>query len=249
MLLDDAEAVDLDTLEQRSALQRRVDRKYVVDRATAGRLARALAFDHDALEIDGERLFAYESVYFDTPQLDCFHEQVVGLVPRFKVRSRLYADSGHCSFEVKLKLRDSSTAKEHGPCEVETHGRLVPEARRFVDETLTEAGLRAPRRLDPVLVTRFSRGTLGARDGSERVTFDVGLELEHPGGGRALLRDGLVLVETKSQEGEGRADRLLAGDGVQEAALSKYRAGIALVVAPGEDSERAQGRERWFVEG
>ena len=55
------------------------------------------------------------SVYFDTPQLDCFHEQVVGLVPRFKVRSRLYADSGHCSFEVKLKLRDSSTAVRYAP--------------------------------------------------------------------------------------------------------------------------------------
>ena len=246
--LADVAPIGLEALDERSALQRRIDRKYVVDLEAAERLIDALAADHDALDIDGRRRFGYESVYFDTPRLDCFHDQVADRRPRFKVRSRLYIDSDHCSFEVKLKLGDDSTAKEHGPCEPESHGHLIPEAREFVVETLGEAGVEVPDRLVPVLVTRFDRATLAARDGSERVTLDVALRLERPRSGEsARLQDGLVIIEAKTGDGEGRADRLLAEAGVEEVSLSKYRAGIALL-AGGEDrdGERAAQRARWF---
>jgi VTC domain len=247
-LLGDVESVGLDTLDERSALQRRVDRKYVADLEIADRLVGALAGDYDALDIDGRRLFRYESVYFDTPDLDCFNDQVADRKPRYKVRSRLYVDSDECSFEVKLKLEDASTAKEHGPCAPDSHGRLVPEAREFVDSTLREAGLEPPDRLDPVLITRFGRGTLAARDGSARVTFDVDLHLEEPGSGAsARIHDELVIIETKTFDGDGRADRLLHDAGLEDVSLSKYRAGVALLTAGRDaDGERARQRQSWF---
>ena len=247
-LLGDVAPIGLDVLEHRSALQRRVDRKYVIEIDVAERLVGELAADHDALEIDRRRLFGYESVYFDTPDLDCFRDQMADRLPRFKVRSRLYVDSGHCSFEVKLKLGDDSTAKQHGPCDISSHGRLIPDARAFVEATLRDAGLEPPARLDPVLVTRFRRGTLAARDGSARVTYDVDLSLERPDGDAARLHEGLVIVETKTPDGGGRADDLLRDAGVEEVSLSKYRAGITLLTAAQEtDGERAQHWRRWFA--
>jgi hypothetical protein len=95
--------VSLDELESRAALLRRVDRKYVLDAEQLEELAARLAGDHDILEIEGERAFTYESTYFDTPDLRCFHDHVRDREPRFKARTRWYRDSGLCVFEVKLK--------------------------------------------------------------------------------------------------------------------------------------------------
>lgn len=226
-LLAEIASIGLDELDQRAALQRRIDRKYVVEPAVAEDLVDRLAASHQALEIDGRRWFRYESAYFDTPALACYRDQVAGRRPRYKVRSRLYADSDECSFELKLKLRDEQgTVKEHGPCAPEDHGRLVPAARRFVDETLRDAGLEPPDELEHTLTTRFRRGTLAARDGGERVTFDRDLEVERPSGPCVRLHEGLVIVETKSPDGEGDADRVLADAGVDEVSFSKFRAGI-----------------------
>ena len=47
----------------------------------------------------------------------------------------------------------------------------------------------------------------------------------------AHLRDELVIVETKTADGEGRCDRLLARAGVEPVSLSKYRVGVGLLIA------------------
>src|SRR5947207_2641038 len=109
---------------------------------------------------------------------------------------------------------------------VATLERLLGDV-ESVDGTLPEAGLEPPDRLDPVLITRFGRGTLAARDGSARVTFDVDLHLEEPGSGAsARIHDGLVVIETKTSDGDGRADRLLHDAGLEDLSLSQYRAGV-----------------------
>jgi hypothetical protein len=53
----------------------------------------------------------------------------------------------------------------------------------------------------------------------------------------------MVLVETKSADGDGRCDRLLREAGVEEIALSKYRVGIALLTG---DRASAGPAARWF---
>src|SRR3954454_21710103 len=168
------EPVGLDELDARAALQKRVDNKYLVPAAAVAEVSAALRRDHQALEIDGRRAFRYERVYFDTPRLDCFAAHVEERRPRFKVRTRLYADSGECSLEVNLKRADGETHKatrDHVP---ELRDRLDGEARAWVDEQL---GADAPEELAPALVTRFRRATLGAKDEPTRVTLDVDLRL------------------------------------------------------------------------
>jgi VTC domain len=48
-------------------------------------------------------------------------------------------------------------------------------------------------------------------------------------GASASLREGVVLVETKSEEGESPADAVLAELGLEPISLSKYRVGMSLV--------------------
>jgi len=64
--------VTLDGLVAEASLLTRVDRKYVLPRAGLDAVIGALDPHTKVLEIDGARAFAYESVYFDTPDLLSF---------------------------------------------------------------------------------------------------------------------------------------------------------------------------------
>jgi hypothetical protein len=191
-------------------------------------------------------VFSYSSVYFDTSDLLCFREHVEERQPRFKVRSRAYAESGVCSFEVKVKREDGETAKENLDYHLDDHGSITPEARRFLEEVIERGTARtATPRLEPALTTSFRRGTLAARDGSDRVTIDLEVRMERPGGSAVCLVPDHVVVETKSEAGEGRCDRLLREAGVIPISLSKYRLGIGTLAASDPEPPLGTDRDRY----
>jgi hypothetical protein len=245
-LVGDVAPVSLEELERRAALQRRVDRKHLVTWEQLGRLVRALAGDHQVLEIDGRRAFRYESVYFDTPDLRSFRDHVEGRAPRFKIRSRLYADSGVTSFEIKVKLPDGETTKESLEQGAADHGRLTATARGFlVDQLGRLLDVHQLPPLRPTLITRFERATLASRSSAERITCDAALELARPDGRAVRLAGDHVVVETKSEDGDQRVDRLLADAGLAPVSLSKYRTGIGLLVRDDPDPDAPVARELW----
>ncbi len=223
-------AVSLESLVARAALQERTDRKYLVDADTCARLIEALSADHLALEIAGRRHFRYETVYFDTPAFDCYHDHVQGRRRRFKCRSRLYADSGLCVFELKLKDGRGRTVKRTLPLHRGEHGRLTAATRAFLQRELQAAyGRSAPDGLIPVLRTSFSRLTLVGYDRPERVTCDFDLTLAAEGIEHCLPPP-TVLVETKTERPSGgAADRCLRALGARAlAGCSKFCLGVAL---------------------
>jgi hypothetical protein len=233
--------VSLEELDERAALLRRVDNKYAVERERFARLLERLREDHQALEIDGRRMFEYCSTYFDTAELRCFTDHVEDRQPRFKARTRLYVDSDNCVFEVKLKREDGETDKRQTDHAVEDAERFTDSARVCLEQALDDAGLEAPGEMQPTLLTRFHRITLAAREGSERLTCDLGVRLSSPDGEAAELHDGMILVETKSERGESPADRVLAELGLEPISLSKYRVGMSLV--GGGDRTRQPGAD------
>src|SRR5581483_3221962 len=208
-LIAGLEPVTLEELDERAALLRRVDNKYAVERDAFDRLLERLRDDHQVLEIDGRREFGYCSTYFDTAELRCFVDHVTDRQPRFKARTRLYEDSERCVFEVKLKREDGETDKRQTDYAVDDAERFTNGARECLEEALGSIGLEAPKEMRPTLLTRFTRITLAARKGSERLTCDLGVRLSKPDGEAAETRDGMILVETKSERGESPADRAL----------------------------------------
>jgi VTC domain len=228
-LIASFEPISLEELDERAALLRRIDNKYAVPRERFAELLERLRADHQVLEIDGRRMFEYCSTYFDTPELRCFTDHVEDRQPRFKARTRLYVYAGSCVFEVKLKREDGETDKRQTEHPAEDAERFTDSARRCLEEALRDAGLEAPEEMRATLLTRFHRVTLAAREGSERLTCDVGVDLSEPDGQAARLRDGVVLVETKSERGESPADGALAELGLAPISLSKYRVGMSLV--------------------
>jgi hypothetical protein len=189
-------------------------------------------FDRVSLPALDERAALLRRVdNFETPDLRCFVDHVEDCVPRFKVQTRLYVDSGECVFEVKLKRSEDETDKRQIDYAEGDRQRVTDGAWRCLRSALDDAGLVAPEDLTPSLTTSFDRVTIAARDGSERLTCDLGVRLTGPGGQTAAMSGDLVLIETKSEGGRSPADRKLASMGISPISLSKYRVGMSLVGA------------------
>jgi hypothetical protein len=218
------EAISLGELNEQAELLCRVDNKYVVELATLRELVAMLRDEFRVLEIGGRRVFAYETVYFDSPRLGAYRAHLQGRRRRFKIRSRRYVDSGLHVFEVKLKGRAGRTDKRRLRVAAAQHARLTPDAARFADDVLREAyGHGLPEGMEPALRMSYDRITLAAREDGERVTFDFNLDY-----GDAGLEDGYAIVETKTPNGRGIADRALLELGVRPESCSKYSVGIGL---------------------
>jgi hypothetical protein len=231
--------ISLSELDERASLLRRVDNKYTVPHDTFLELLRRLSGDHDVLDMDGRREFAYQTVYFETPSLRCFCDHVEDRFPRFKARTRLYRDTRSCVFEVKLKAREDETDKrqvEHPP---ERTDELTEAARECLDSALDDAGIELHDPMEPRLKTGFRRITLAARGKPERLTCDIGVRLTAAAESAvAAMSADLVLIETKSEHGQSPADGVLSELGVDRISLSKYRVGMSLV-----GGARAAGRQ------
>ena len=220
--------ISLEQLDERARLLRRVDNKYVADRDQLAQLIERLAGDHDVLEIDGRRAFGYDTVYYDTGDLRCFRDHNEDVRPRFKARRRCYVDAGDCVCEVKVKREDGETDKQQAD---------------DLDTALREAGVDPPGELRETLRTSFDRVTLAAREGGARLTIDLGVTLATMGGDSVRMRDGLALVETKSEDGESPGDRVLGELGARPVSLSKYRTGIDALVRRDDSDELAEARQ------
>lgn len=228
-------AISLDELNARAALQRRVDRKYLVPLATFVEVARELHGDHQILDIDGRRTSGYHSVYFDTPALQCFREHVGKHRPRFKARTRHYTETDVCHFEVKIRRSDEQTVKDQQAHDSHRRDELTEQARSFLDRVLRDGADRAaPDDLCHALTTAFRRVTIAAADAA-RLTCDLQVRLGDSDGRQAALRDDHLLLETKTPDGHSHADELLAQAGVGEVSLSKYRVGIVLLAGTGPE--------------
>ncbi len=244
--------VSLDDLDERAALQKRIDRTYLVEEAIFEELLAALREDHEVLDIEGRRSAGYHSVYFDTSDLLCYREHIEGQKPRFKARTRHYLDTDLCHFEVKVKLAGGGTAKQRHDHDPARRDELTDAAQTFLDEELRHRADRpGPGELRPALTTSFERMTLAARDTSARLTCDARVRLGRPDGDTAALAEGHRLLETKSPDGDSPADRALARAGVEAISLSKYRLGVGMLYAEAEDADPPLGGEagRLFTVG
>lgn len=226
--LDRFDAVTLDDLVTEASLLTRVDRKYVVPRVALEPVLAALDERTRVLEIDGGRDFAYESVYFDTPDLLSFRMAAQPRRRRFKLRTRSYLDTGSAYLEIKTRGARGTTVKDRDEYDPDRSGELTAAAREDVADAFTAIGVASERAhdLDATLMTRYRRATLLLPDDAGRATVDTELEWVEPDGHGFTLPE-LTIVETKSGSSASAVDRLLWRAGHRPATVSKYATGLA----------------------
>lgn len=221
---DRLDTVTLQALNDEAQLLTRVDRKYIVDVDDLPDLFASRPDSWAVLEIDGRRRFGYESVYFDTPALDSYHLTAHRRRRRFKVRSRLYRDSGLCFLEVKVKGSRGRTVKHRIEYDSDDRWRIADDVLGRVDELTGRDGV--ARELRPFLVTEYERITLLDRATGSRATVDTDLRCTDIHGDTVRLDDHAI-VESKSAGGTSSLDKWLWRHRTRPQKVSKFCVGAA----------------------
>jgi hypothetical protein len=222
--------ISLAALNSKAEMLERLDNKYVVNAAVLHRAAAELAKHFDILEIDGRRTFTYETCYFDDADRQSYFDHHQGRRRRAKVRTRKYVEAGLCFVEVKLKDKRGATIKKRLPYDPGKFGALDQTALAYVHGAYFDQYRQDfPYKLSRVIDMRYVRMTLVAKEGGERMTIDGELRFFAPGSSHAVADDHFIL-ETKSANGNGIADRILRALHQHPTKhCSKYCTGIAIL--------------------
>jgi VTC domain len=169
-------SINLKALEANSGMLERIDNKYVVEQNALQRAIPELAKHFDMLDIDGCRLFTYDTCYFDDDDCRNYFDHHQARHKRIKVRMRKYLEAGLCFVEVKLKDKRGMTIKKRLRCDLNNFGTLDETAGGFIQDVYQSLYRRTfTQQISRTLDMRYKRITLVAKDGGERMTLDNGI--------------------------------------------------------------------------
>lgn len=242
-------AVSLAEVDRRAALLDRQESKYVLPVGRLAHAGEALREQFDVLAIDGRRVFGYDTIYFDTGDLQSYRQHAQGRRLRFKARTRRYLDSNLCFAEIKLKGTRDRTIKHRVRLDASEHGASSDVASFFAGAVRATYGAVELPVLQPTLRMRFERVTLVGTEAPERVTIDHRMRFVADSGEPAAASDGVVIVEVKSPNGHGVADRILRAAGSRGERCSKYCIGLNLVRPGLRNNAFKRPLQRYFAPG
>ena len=218
------------TLERMDSirLMNRIDTKFVTDTLMLKNILEdALDRGYMIFESDGERLHAYDSIYFDTSDLQMFAEHRRGKLVRQKVRTRVYCESGLCFLEVKKKNNHSRTRKKRVeiPLADFQDFRSDPEARLWLS---SHSGY-SVEEVSPAIETLFNRITLVNKGLTERLTIDTSVTFKNLRTRATADLGAAVIIELK-QDGRTHSEMkdILLKHRVKPFRISKYCIGVSI---------------------
>lgn len=172
------------------SLMNRVDTKFILSTKDLLMILPELTEDYQILEVNGDRLSTYESVYFDRPDLQLYLDHHKGKQDRYKVRFRKYVESNLVFLEVKHKSKGRTDKRRIVVDSIRE--TLLDDDKNFIESTGLESGS-----LKPVLKNQFIRITLVGININERLTFDIDLSFEV--NGEAILMNDVIIAELKQE--------------------------------------------------
>lgn len=210
------ESIALDQMEEVN-LMHRVDTKFYFHERLLANILKSVERDYYILEINGERLMPYESVYYDTDNLQMLKWHQNGKRNRFKIRKRKYLISNQTYLEVKKKNNKGITEKIR-----RINGVDLDEDRNFISDNTPFCWLE----LNHVISNRFNRIMLVNKNMKERVSIDLNLEFFKDNDARKVEK--LVLLEIKSERHLGMTElqRSLKFLHIYPSGFSKYITGM-----------------------
>lgn len=227
------------TLERMDSirLMNRIDTKFVTDTLMLKSILEdALNHGYMIFESEGERIHAYDSIYFDTSNLQMFAEHRRRKLVRQKIRTRVYLGSGLCFLEVKKKNNHSRTRKKRMeiPLADFQDFRNDLEACLWLSSHSDYSG----DEVSPAVETSFRRITLANRGLTERLTIDTSVAFRNLRTGATADLGTAVIIELK-QDGRTHSEMkdILLKHRVKPFRISKYCIGVSLT-----DSSAQVGR-------
>jgi hypothetical protein len=197
-LLYGFKTIDLDKLNT-VKLMKRYDTKFVFHRDMLTSVFDYLIKDYQLLQIDNDRTFRYENIYYDTDDFFFYHQHHNQKLNRYKLRLRKYIESNQCYFEIKFKNNKKKTIKSRILLtDNNINNELHEESKGFIRKTVIINKGDIVDRLKPSLGISFNRITFANLVNKERLTFDLNLtydnKVSHP-----QKINNLIIAELKSE--------------------------------------------------
>jgi len=218
-LLSGFEPISLKQMDKVKLLNR-MDTKYAFNEKLLPLLLQNLTAHYDILEIDEQREYPYQTVYFDTENFTTYMHHHNGRLSRYKIRLRRYLASDQNFFEIKCKNNKKRTIKTR----ITVEG-YSPEIAGPSEELLLKLTPYTAKELMPVLTVNYSRITFVSKNMDERVTIDT--NLAYKAGLNEKSFNKLIIAEIKQDKTEvSPFTRELHRLHINELRISKYCLGI-----------------------
>ena len=232
-------------------LMNRIDTKYAVSRTVLPLILEAAKADYYAQEIDGKRIATYDTMYYDTEDLDMYVRHHDRQLVRQKIRVRQYVDSDLTFLEIKRKNNKGRTKKKRISVPgFDISGSTFGESKRSlwsVEDFIAAKSRYEWSELSPHLWTKFHRITLVNKAKTERLTIDMDLVWENVISGEKKRFEDLVIIELK-RDGNipSKMTHIMLDLRVHPLKISKYCIGTALTT-PGIKLNRFKSKIRTIV--
>lgn len=223
-VLQDAQPISLEEMDSVKLLNR-IDRKYVMHISRLPSIIKNILSEYRVLDIDGTRMFSYNTIYFDTPDHQFYKDHHNGLNNRIKVRCRQYIDNNLSFFEIKKKYRGNRTDKYRK--KIDTPIELLTEPEYNV---VREKYIKYPvEQLNLSLLNSFKRITFVNNALTERFTIDLSLGFAY--NGESVDVDKVVIVEVKQDKTNIHSAIIkeLKTQRIPPGSVSKYILGVSLI--------------------
>ena len=205
-------------------LMNRTDTKFVFHTSKLPELLNLSTEHYQVLQIGENRDFQYNSLYYDTEDLELYLVHHNGKRPRFKVRFREYVETGTTFLEVKRKTNKERTRK----CRIKVEEIEMELSSRSIEYVEEQAPLQASM-LKPALWTIFRRITLVGKNSPERITIDYELSFRQGDKEKHLPFYTICEVKRDSFAGHSAFIRTLKELSIHPGNSSKYCLGTVLL--------------------
>ncbi len=185
--------ISLDELSEYKLLNR-IDTKYICNSIYLSEIIDRVGIDYKIQTSNSERIFGYESLYFDTPKMKTYFDHHQGKRIRYKIRFRKYLDTGDVFLEVKKKKDYIRTNKKRN--QFDFSNTLEKEHIRFIGNNICipDSGLQ------PTIWTIFDRVTLAGKNHLERITIDTNVRFKN--NNKEISLPGLSIIEVKRDKAD-----------------------------------------------
>lgn len=219
-LLDKIETVSLLELDK-VKLQDRQDTKFVFNQCQLPLILEKIKPFYKILEINNDRIFTYNTTYYDTDDFRFYIQHHNGERKRFKVRFRKYSSNEKSFFEIKIKNNKNRTVKKRLLVD-NVKNDLGAKESNMVSEIIKLS----PNQLTPKIDMEFLRITLTDNSFNERLTIDTNLYAKN--GSSSKIFNKLVISEIKQKKYNPKSEfiKILHDLNIQEMRFSKYCMGM-----------------------
>ena len=202
----------------------RFDKKFVMHANRLPGILRHAVEHYRILKINANRIFEYQTQYYDTPNHGMYLDHHNRKLNRLKVRKREYVSTRQVFFELKFKTNKGQTRKKR--IEIDNPGsKLCKPERKFLKKNTRYVH----KDIEPKILNRFSRITLVSNLSAERVTIDFDLKYQINGSSVDLPFLSIIEIKQGRSSGISKLEWILRDYNIAPFKISKYCIGSILL--------------------